>query len=662
MFIYTLYNLILRIKDTLIALLSIILMFIVIAVVVMMIRVIYPRTFWINHTKNLESYMEKYTNSVMKHIKGAQNEAFGEQCEKPTCVYVRSDYASSPNQKKLLQLLKNDENVSKDDVEFFLKFYEYHTSVSISNGGQGSWWYLRNERNIIPKLAPDSIKKELVSQNNPLDIDDTKMKAYVDGKMLWLRKVALLSRKEKDYIYQNFETIQRSIQDKKYISLVNDLDLLLNVYRPTLTFMFDTRKTYGFTLQFNIFRLYLSRYINNIVNRKIIRDTWGTFWKDVNDLNLAITFWYKSLEPCANNLPFYLGKFSNELCPEKFENNTVQIENFAFVVAPLVTIAVFFSTSITMVPKMIKMAFSIIKLLTDPFEMLVVIMGLILGINLFILYHLFSFLISIWSAMVSFIALLTLNVLFTALWIIILGLIFIVMTILWVLDLCTGGYVLGLLRCENLPDAWTYQNGFGNGNIYQRDFFCKTPCAESFSPGSGFCHKNDGKKPSFCPQQLIQQMVESDKPLPNKYIYQYSPSMKTWISSDKGKKSQLTKYIKGKTQFLKECFISMEKYDHITIHQCANVKELIPKDKQEEATKLCRQIYCEYKLNDGRRPTLSKRKPNEKEFFCPQIEDEQKEKTIDSVDIVTKVFHTATITIMLFLVLYTLYMVKQKYI
>lgn len=642
-FLSNIFHTVIKTRETLVAAIGLLVILLSLVAIYVLARVIYPRPMWVNHSEDLNAYVnDAFVPEVFKHVNKLST----------------SNTTLAKDAKVFL------DTVGADDLVFFLKFYEYHTSLSFKTPKE--WWFTKHERHLIPEGSPESVRGRLASATNPKDIDDMKMKAYINEVLRKVRVLAIALR--------NWKPGGTTPPPEETMAILR-LNLLLNTYRPTLTFMYDTRKTYGFTLQFNIFRLYLSPFYNNIVNRKIRRDVWGSFYEGVESIRDLITQTYRSWKGAVEKLPDRL--VSTALGKDKKEKMTdggqeqvkhtegVVVENFKQIIEPLLIIAKFFKAAIKLIPMVFKMFAAMVFLITKPQEALVFLISFIVAIIIYILYHIGLVFIELISFVIAYATQFAICLLFTLGWVVVMGVVSIVFVILWVIDLATGGYVMTALRCENLPNAWVYKASYAFGNVFHRLLGCSRPCTHGFKPTSSglFCgaHKTSSE-PNYCPQQLIQQAYENKDvdgfKFPKKYIFDFSPDMSLWIKDDKAKRKVLRDHRKEKVKFLSSCYESLDDYEPLTKAVCTNIDSFFKKDSEiyGQVSHVCKQLYCDYKSVHHRRKgkVAVPRNPEDvnqnlcKQFVAPQELEKTTEKDVVTLTIYKSILFLILVSLSVF--------------
>jgi hypothetical protein len=176
--------------------------------------------------------------------------------------------------------------------------------------------------------------------------------------------------------------------------------------------------------------------------------------------------------------------------------------------------------------------------------------------------------------------------------------------VLWLLDLVTGGLIIKLMRCEQLPDEWIDRSNYVYGNKFERSLvylgMVMRPCANRFRPelGGCMCTRQKPEIPDFCPQQQLTKLflgrsiqktgagpVVYDKyrPLPN---FKYSlPRVKARIMS---------KAYHDKEEWTQKCSDGLSDYAFLTRHICHN-HEVIAQNMSADPVllkSLCHSAMC----------------------------------------------------------------------
>lgn len=176
--------------------------------------------------------------------------------------------------------------------------------------------------------------------------------------------------------------------------------------------------------------------------------------------------------------------------------------------------------------------------------------------------------------------------------------------VLWLLDLVTGGLIIKLMRCEQLPDEWLIRSNYVYGNKFERSLIylgmVMRPCANRFRPDLGgcMCTRQNPEIPDFCPQQQLAKLflgrsipkigagpVVYDKyrPLPN---FKYAlPRTKARI---------LSRAYNDKEKWTQQCSDKLDDYAFLTRHICMNHKNIATNIEADEqlVRSLCHSAMC----------------------------------------------------------------------
>jgi hypothetical protein len=290
---------------------------------------------------------------------------------------------------------------------------------------------------------------------------------------------------------------------------------------------------------------------------------------------------------------------------------------------------------------------------TNPFVTLLKILMLIGSIVFAIALLLIYILLSIGPALLmgyifSVVGALLLCFLEFLLYLAIVVLSFVVFTVIWILDMLTGGVLTFLLRCENHPDAWYRQPGFERGNAFKRVLLCFAPCASGWRRTSigGFCVKQVKSCPAYCPQQQIfgfySDLAERGKSGGGPYIYdRFLPDMQFYGKDVNKKRDAILKTYKDKNVFLGQCLRNMKDYNFVTRHVCSNVDVITEsvllhsgqvnssqqnllidaayaEEVKSKLRALCKQSFCnfDFKLGPDGKPLSYRRDMSGSEQWC----------------------------------------------
>lgn len=172
---------------------------------------------------------------------------------------------------------------------------------------------------------------------------------------------------------------------------------------------------------------------------------------------------------------------------------------------------------------------------------------------------------------------------------------------LWLVDLPTRGMVVRLMRCESDPSDWYQNNSYAKDNVYSRIVpFCLRPCANRYRPTLGCCCTPLPKHvPDKCPQQhvyaLYKRKTLGDVKGPVT-MARYDPPASFKAKTIDSKRNTLLGVYNDKIGMYGECYKQLGNKDFITQHLCrfVDILELSEKDRKVMAT-LCNECMCKFK-------------------------------------------------------------------
>ena len=234
-----------------------------------------------------------------------------------------------------------------------------------------------------------------------------------------------------------------------------------------------------------------------------------------------------------------------------------------------------------------------------------------------------AFTISLWLTIVESIFVVILTVIFA---------------VLWLIDLLTGGMVVRLMRCENLPNEWEFRRNLAEGNTSVRALglaFCY-PCAARFHPWGALCKRRSVYIPDYCPHQQIVSTFRNGKPFGGGYDdpvmfrgfpVSADPSIVTKQRPEK--ENILVDALRRVKDSLGTCYKSFSRYDYLNRHICHNIDRLpddrYPPDVKRQLRALCYQTYCEYAPRDKGRGKVVADLVGEREgCLCSSLRKEEK--------------------------------------
>lgn len=397
-----------------------------------------------------------------------------------------------------------------------------------------------------------------------------------------------------------------------FLTAVHMMHLMTNEYHDQITFSYDTRKALTLGMQFNVWTLYYVPYAEKTFTVRI-----PNIWTGFGDIfasnrDFILDGWSK-LRSMLVSLPKNLASselFTNDYptsSDDKNENDEDVVETFGFLKG-LLSIGEFFAN-------IIEVAIALFKLVTDPvntvFRMIVIVLGTIMGLVLLLGHTLLTLLGIHWliAIVFGFFMALTICILLTVVEIIFVAILTVVFAVLWFLDLLTGGMIVKLMRCENSPNEWEHRANYAENNKTVRYFgtACCYPCPSRFTPslGGALCYRLPRYIPSYCPhQQIITAFREKDVKgggADNPYMFDRYP-----VSADPSvlyknrpeKEKILLEAFERARLFLGSCYRAFKKYDYVNRHVCFNIDRLpdsaYPEHVKQKLRALCAQTYCEF--------------------------------------------------------------------
>ena len=450
------------------------------------------------------------------------------------------------------------------------------------------------------------------------------------------------------------------------------LFLMIFKYYDQINESYILRRTGGVS-NFTIFTYYMKEYTDYL--KEFFHNTWNG-----SELKTRIVTWAKDISTVftsdkvrtyMENLPGTLAGVNGT--SESYEDKPEIKEHFVNI---LIDMLKSFKSIATLAINLVKVVNAVVSGMNNPLEWVKLIMALIIGVTLYIIYYLLSITALIWSLAIGAVAVVVYKIYLTSFNLSLFVLKAIIFTILWILDYATGGHVLPLLRCENLPNIWYSNPGFANFNKYMRKFFCNFSCGSRYNPGGGMCRRIDSNQPSFCPQQLIYNTylsVSGDasaikilKMTPT--TPDFRPMVNFFTKSDDEKKAILATAYNTKVDYLNNCNMQLSEYDFVNRFICYHIDDIVADPiVNNQLRNYCKFSYCQYlynKKNDNM-PAIEFVKNSELSCFCQDIYDSNMQPVttaaIDRTPIYKKILVVLVVIILLvatFIAVYTITIVK----
>lgn len=380
------------------------------------------------------------------------------------------------------------------------------------------------------------------------------------------------------YIAEYTEILKASEGDFVHRFLVFNVNMFLNTYIKDITLAYDLRKS-GRINSFVIFKLYMKDYIT-FVFHETIPSTWESFMSEVRLYADEIQKYVgsDSVREFVESIPWTISGLQ-----ENFEVETERREYFG--------IGDFFKSVIQLFTSLFELVKMIATAVANPIAVFRIIIGVIVGLILYILYVLVMAL-SFLFVVPAFIYIASFKLLITMIWVALFAIIALVYVVLWLGDICTNGYVFSLLRCENLPSAWYTHPGFAKSNTHSRKLLCCNTCGERYAPTSWMCQRMKPYIPSFCPQQLIYNAFTYKASVKDQAKYDFTPSTHYYSKKKSDRKGLLGEIYDDQVVFHDECQKSMKSYNHIIRDICDFYAANPDTSESDVVMKMCRNAYC----------------------------------------------------------------------
>lgn len=469
----------------------------------------------------------------------------------------------------------------------------------------------------------------------------------------------------------------------RFITHIHTLNLMLNEYRDQIIHSYNTRKATSFTMQFNIWVLYWVPYIKDVFLYRIpavwiafprhfammwngVIDGWAAMVRQIRLVPCRVILFgskYRAEDVCSFLADMEIGT-GDYVKIEAFQNDDGGVEKkdekqknkvdggeveekygeeegdvregFGFLI-PLIMVGKFFGIIIILALVLARM---IVLFMKNPFKAIIfpffVSIGLGVGLPLLIIELIITMLHVhlILALVLGFVFALVYAVLLTLFEVMWAAFITVAFVLLWVLDLLTGGMVVKLMRCENLPNEWETRPNYGYGNLTERTFgtACCRPCPPRFRPFFVFCLRLPDHIPDFCPHQQILRTFKTGAPFGNSAVngpavFDRYPSTALGMArfrqlSRREKRQKILDAFEDGRQFYTNCFFRLKKYDYINRHICSSIDKLpdkdYPEDTKNQLRHICHLTYCRYRPDKvGRfRTRTVMRAPPEKSSSC----------------------------------------------
>jgi hypothetical protein len=513
----------------------------------------YPRPYTLGHSEPYDDFMPKYLADLLNTISScAKNELkLVPQSIVSACKQLISEDSVKENQKligkiDIMNTFVDEADCTPDNMPALYMYFIYKEAIF----GQES-------------------HNELVLYKRFFDENDyaAGIDAALGAKRMEVRdKIKPDIQKLHDF-FQNIMKLSDSPSPipanraSKYDALTLKLNVLAS-YRNEIFKAFDYRKSGG-PGNMKLIVLLMRDYMSYTV--EVLSSVWTTWLTDIIKTGdeWATTASGPSVTNFVNSLPAKIGGVETFLPgtiipPYTKPGDTVEHLGF---LKGLLEIPKFFMT-------LMNVAKAIATSITNPVKVFRIIIGLIIGTIIAVLFtviislsFLFYIPATIWVVFRKIYQ--TIWLIFQWFWVLIFYF------ILWLIDFATGGAILPLFRCENLPDSWYKQPGFFEGNKNKRGkIFCNRTCFSRYAPNadSGYCHKLQSRQPAFCPQQILFQcfdkLLNGDTGIVriSPMLYDFKPDVEFFALPLIEQQKVIAETLTKKYKHLKKCYTATTDY------------------------------------------------------------------------------------------------------
>ena len=656
----------------------------------------YPRMFSIGHSEPFAAYMQNFMMDIVKHLQVIHDYAKNNTIDSNGIVPIINALYDDNIIPIALQGLKAKQvrPLLFNDIPLFYMFYMFRDALASNkegiiaifrnvNNGQTTITFQNNIKlnmynasgtkvnpdildgkdNITSDLFDDDVTLNSLRSKYPnYATDHTGVQTFKYGigviNLLYMhfKKINDDFDKQKDNVKDdayNYEIFLSNsfvkgnnqcnddihptlLPEKPMISAeISRLTLFLMIFKyyHQIQESYMLRRTGGVS-NFTIFTFYMKEYTDYL--KEYFEETWnGT------ELKTRIMSWAGIISAVftSDNVRTYMEKLPATIAGVNGDSETYvdaeKPEVKEHFVNILIDMLKSFKSIATLAINLVKVVEAMISCLNNPLKCIKLIFAIFIGVSLYIIYFVLSILASIWSIAIGAVAVVFYKINFTLFNISLFALKAIIFTILWVLDYATGGHVLPLLRCENLPNIWYTNPGFANTNTYMRNFFCNFSCGSRYTPDGGMCKKIYSNQPSFCPQQLIYNAylsANNGDANATKILQlspatpEFKPAMSFFMKSDEDKKKIVNAAYNVKIDYLNNCNKHMSDYDFVNRFICYHIDDIADdKTINAQLRNYCKFSYCQYvydKKNDSM-PAMQflNDKGNNLSCFCQDIYD-----------------------------------------
>ena len=683
----------------------------------------YPRLFSIGHSENFAGYMENYMMDIVNHIHviydyGKNNSDKNNKLIKIINALYNNNILPVVTGKNAL----HSKPLQFNDIPLFYMYYMFRDALASDkdgilaifrnmNNGQTTIKFANNitlnlynksETKVNPDIldGKDNITSDLFDDSNTIESLAAKFPNHLNDAVQFFKYgiglINLLFNYFKN-INDELEKARDNVDDDTYnfeiflsdsfvsgnnkcddplnpTSLADKATINAEISRMTLFLMifkyydqiqesYMLRRTGGVS-NFTIFTFYMKEYVDYL--KEYLEETWNGSELKTRILTWAATissvFTSDKVRVYMENLPATIAGV-NKSDNENYDDKPEVREHFVNI---LIDMLKSFKSIATLAINLVKVVQAMISVINNPLKCIKLIFAILIGVFLYIIYFVLSISASIWSIAIAAVAVVVYKVNFTLFNLSLFVLKAIIFTVLWVLDYATGGHVLPLLRCENLPNIWYSNPGFANANKYIRQFFCNFSCGSRYNPDGGMCRKIDSNQPSFCPQQLIynayltayNQDASASKILQmSPSTPDFKPSIDFFTKSDDEKKEILATAYNTKLDYLNNCNKNLHEYDFINRFICYHIDDIVTDPiVKNQLRDYCKFSYCQYvydKKNDSM-PAIEFVKKSNLSCFCQDIYDSKITDNITSISNTVPIYKKILVVLVVIILLIAL--------
>jgi hypothetical protein len=595
----------------------------------------YPRLRTIGHTEPLEDYMRQHVFLTVKNLH-----------------ILRDFYSTSNNNDKLsviVQELFSSDVVPENNLDEYTPLNAPFIYIAFmfkrALSGETNHWK-KMELNLIKRLSSlETIhmhgKEQNIYNETETNVNDNVIEYIKYKTQPFFKLQDYFGQIDCSYKGQTYNSKKKQCdksykwcqQKEEYPEAIKNihvelarkhLSLLTYRYAKQIEHMYDLRKSGGLG-NFIVYNIYMSEYVQFVFNEQI-PNTWNNFFPRVKATGNM--YWnVVTSEPVANymaNIPLLLAGidgFTNDFSPNHIKQRTKNDQNrkSLYNVLPMNDdedviehfeiggLGNLIKSLMMLIPNLLKIVMAFLELLSNPFKIVQLVIGLVLGVIIYIIYLVLAIIGPLFY-IPAFFWILTFSLISTVAWLALFIALAIIYFILWILDWATNGFIFSLLRCETLPNAWHEIPGYIFDNFYNRGFLCSHPCRKNYLPAGFFCKRSNDLQPPYCPHQLIMNTFNlhafngkgSHNSLNDTNLFHtYKANIDYIKGDDKRKQEILSDFHDEHRKFSKKCDESMAQYNFLTSHICKNLDNIRVSEKytDEEFDKLktaCHKCYCKY--------------------------------------------------------------------